>query len=91
MMYTLFLLQSLCNWNPHNSGSLLNTINDMLAEYKRYQGSLIDQASRLKFEYSSLLETSYDEGDIEIYVTKKGEVCLGFTVNLPNITHGPSN
>jgi len=72
-------VQSLCDWDANDGGSLLNAISELLVVYKHYQSSLLKE-SRLEFDYSLLLEEcSLD--DVEVYIAGRNAVsslCLIF-------------
>ena len=71
------------NWNPRDQSALLNVINELIEEYRKYQKDLLDESSMLKYMYRSLLETNkYLEEDIEVLVSKKGQVHLNQALNL---------
>ncbi|ELU12901.1 hypothetical protein CAPTEDRAFT_112865 [Capitella teleta] len=66
-------LKHLVDWDPSDPNALLLVLQDLLSEYKTLQHSLIDQHSRLQFEYSSLVEGGFRKEDIEVHVSRRGE------------------
>lgn len=60
---------SLANWDFQDSKSLLNVICELLSLYRKHQVSLLNDYSRLQFEYSSLVcQTSVSEEDVEVLI-----------------------
>ncbi|XP_041353802.1 BRISC and BRCA1-A complex member 2-like [Gigantopelta aegis] len=79
-------ITSLTKWDPSNSSSLSMAVHELLREFQVYNRRLVETSSRLKFEFSSLLEqTNLTPEDIEIYVTRsEGRMgCVKFLIKLP--------
>lgn len=77
---------SLANWDHQDSKSLLHVICELLALYRKHQVSLLNDFSRLQFEYSSLVcQTAVSEEDVEVLIgSRSGGVksrLLGGAVN----------
>jgi hypothetical protein len=62
------------DWNADDESSLLLVLQELLLEYKALQQTLVDQHSRLQFEFSSLTEGGFHPQDIEVHVSRRGEV-----------------
>lgn len=62
-------IQSLSSWNKDDNASLFHVIKELIDAYRKHQVSLIEEYSRLQFEYSSLVQLAeFTEEDVEVLV-----------------------
>ncbi|GAB6020477.1 hypothetical protein CHUAL_003166 [Chamberlinius hualienensis] len=65
-------MQALQEWRSDDKFSLLRLVQEMLDAYREYQLSLIEDYSRLQFEYSSLIQQKgFSKSGIEVLVDRK--------------------
>lgn len=58
-------------WDAQNPRALLIVLQDILEHYRKHQLKLLEENSRLQFEYTSLVEQNQFKSDsIEVHVAK---------------------
>ncbi|XP_064599787.1 BRISC and BRCA1-A complex member 2-like [Liolophura sinensis] len=64
-------VQGLVKWDSQNPRALLIVLQDILDHYRKHQLKLLEENSRLQFEYTSLVEQNQFKSDsIEVHVAK---------------------
>lgn len=78
-------IESLNNWKNDDSKSLLRVVQELMESYRKHQVSLIENYSRLQFEYSSLVQQAgFSENDVEVQVNKTDRSGpVNFLIKLP--------
>lgn len=78
-------IESLCNWNPDDPASLIQVIQQLLEKYRWQEVMLLEDYSRLQFEYSSLIhQAGFSDTDVEVLLNRKNRNGpVNFLIRLP--------